>query len=176
MSLPDRRSLLRLGLAAGLSLGLAGCFKPLYGPTASGENLSSVLAAIEIEPMSLPMQQEELGHELRSELIYLLNGSGIPQPKRYRLRLAYAQSQTSPIIDAETGRALTSSITGAIDFTLVDSTDKVVAKGRANALVTYERPAQRYASLRAYRDANKRLGKTLAGMIKTQLAAKLSGR
>lgn len=176
MSLPDRRSLLRLGLAASLSLGLAGCFKPLYGPTASGQNLSSVLAAIDVEPMALPLQLEEFGHELRSELIYLLNGSGIPQPKRYKLRLTYSQTQGSPIIDAETGRALTSTIGGVVNFTLVDNNDKEVLMGRANAMVTYERPAQRYASLRAYRDANKRLGKTLAGMIKTQLAAKLSAR
>jgi len=176
MSSLDRRSLIRLGLAAGLSLGVSACFKPLYGPTASGENLSSVLASIEVEPMALMLQQEELAHELRSELIYLLNGSGIPQPKRYRLRMAYSQNAQSPIIDAETGRSLTATLTGTIDFTLHDAKDNIVMKGRANAMVTYERPAQRFASVRANRDANRRLAKTLAGHIKTQLAAKLSAR
>jgi Predicted secreted (periplasmic) protein len=177
MSLPNRRSVLRLGLTAGLASGLAACFKPLYGPTASGQNLSSVLASIDVEKMMMPLDLEELGHELRSELVYQLNGSGIPAPKRYKLKLNYNQRLSNPIIDAETGRATTASVTGAVDYTLLDSDGKtVVTKGRVDALVTYERPAQRFASLRARRDANRRLGKELAGHIKNRLAMALSAR
>lgn len=177
MSSLDRRMLVRLGLAAGISLGLAACFRPLYGPTASGQNLAAVLASIDVEKMLVPLNYELLAHELRSELIYQLNGSGLPAPKRYKLKLTYSQTVSSPIIDAETGRATTSSITGSSDYTLVDSDGKtVVAQGRVQAFVTYERPAQRFASIRALRDAQRRLAKELAGHIKTRLAATLSAR
>ena len=45
------------------------------------------------------------GHYLRSELIYALNGSGSDTPKRYALKMTLAQSQSSPVIDTQTGRA-----------------------------------------------------------------------
>ncbi len=52
MSSPDltRRHLARIA-SVGLSLALAGCLRPLYGPTASGAPLQDVLASIEIEPV-----------------------------------------------------------------------------------------------------------------------------
>ncbi len=176
MSLLDRRSFFRLGLAAGASLTVAACFRPLNGPTASGQNLAAILASIDVEKLSVPMEHEELAHELRSELIYLLNGSGVQTAKNYRLTLSYTQIAASPLIDAETGRATTSTITGSVDYTLYDRTNKIVGQGRVQAMVTYERPAQRFASIRALRDAKLRLAKELASHVKIRLASTLSAR
>ena len=39
MSSLNLNSLARLALAAGLTLSVSACFRPLYGPTASGESL-----------------------------------------------------------------------------------------------------------------------------------------
>ncbi len=177
MSSPDRRTFVKLGLAATAALALSACFKPLYGPTASGQDLSTVLASITVDKVPTAVEYEEFANELRSELIYMLNGSGKPATKRYTLRMNFLQNVASPIIDSETGRATTSTVAGSIDFTLLDSDGKTVAsQGRVQGMVTYERPAQRFASLRARRDAYNRLAKELAGHIKTRLALTFSGR
>ena len=71
------------------------CFRPLYGPTASGEALQTVLAAIEVDPVTAALPQERVGHYLRSELIFDLNGSGVPAPKRYKLSMSLLSNACS---------------------------------------------------------------------------------
>jgi LPS-assembly lipoprotein len=134
----------RLAAVGALTLGLSACFRPLYGPTASGESLPSVLAAIEVDKVATAQPQERVGHYLRSELIYDLNGSGVPAPKRYKL--------TS--LDGQT----------------------VITSGTATGYATYDRSAQRFATVRAARDADIRLAKTLAEQMRTRLAAALATR
>ena len=95
----------RLGAVLALTLGLAACLRPLYGPTATGERLDSVLASIEVPMMRVNPVHERMSHYLRSELIFDLNGSGVPAPKRYSLTLDYDQQVESPIVDLATGRA-----------------------------------------------------------------------
>jgi LPS-assembly lipoprotein len=77
------RDLFRVGripvACLAVSLALAGCFRPLYGPTASGEKLQDVLAAVDVEMPSTPAGQERIGHYLRSELIFDLDGSAGPR-------------------------------------------------------------------------------------------------
>jgi LPS-assembly lipoprotein len=119
MSSPDRpnlarRAALRSALAAGLGVVLAGCFRPLHGPTASGQQLDDVLAAIDVAPVTTSTAYERLGHYLRNELIFDLNGSGVPAPKRYRLALAFSQVLSTPIVDTATGRAQTANVTGTV--------------------------------------------------------------
>ena len=36
------------------SLGLSACFRPLYGPTASGQSLQTVLASIDVPEIEWP--------------------------------------------------------------------------------------------------------------------------
>src|SRR3712207_150832 len=85
--------------ALGLTLALAGCFRPLYGPTASGERVQDVLASIQVEPVVTRVLQERIGHYLRNELAFELDGSGQPRPKRYRLTLSVSEGVQSPIVD-----------------------------------------------------------------------------
>ncbi len=49
MSSPEPYRVSRLAAAAALALGLAACFRPLYGPTASGVPLQGELAAIAVD-------------------------------------------------------------------------------------------------------------------------------
>jgi len=168
-------SLARLAVVAGLSLGLSACFKPLYGPTASGESLQNVLAAIDVPEVNWPDNRAMMGHYLRSELIYALNGSGSATPKRYVLKLSLARSLSTPIVDTETGRASSAIVGGTVTYTLtnLDGT-KVYTQGTATSSTTYDRYQQRFATLRAGRDAEIRLAKVLAEQVKTRLAATLS--
>lgn len=165
---------LRVAAAAALGLGLAGCFTPLYGPTASGERLDAVLAAIEVEPVETAPAFDRFSHYLRSELVFDLNGSGVPAPKRYRLAIAYAQQVAAPIIDANIGRAQSATVQGEATYTLTTLDGRLVTSGKAFGNATYDRSQQRFATVRAARDADIRLARALSEQIRTRLAAALA--
>ncbi|NIX75516.1 LPS assembly lipoprotein LptE [Microvirga terricola] len=169
--------LARLALAAGLTLSVSACFRPLYGPTASGESLQSVLASIDVPEVKWPDQQARIGHYLRSELIYALNGSGSATPKKYVLNLSLAQTLNTPIVDAQSGRAQSATLVGNLTYTLTTPDGAtVITKGTATSQATYDRFEQRFASVRAAREAEIRLAKTLTEQVKTRLAATLQAR
>jgi len=179
MSSLNLKSLARLAVVAslstGMSLGLTACFKPLYGPTASGESLQTVLAAIDVPEIDWPDNQAVMGHYLRSELIYALNGSGSTTPKRYALKLALTKSLTTPVVDTETGRASSAIVGGTLTYTLTSlDGSKIITQGSATSSASFDRSTQRFATLRAGRDAEIRLAKVLAEQVKTRLAATLS--
>jgi len=167
--------LARFALVAGLSLGLPACFKPLYGPTASGESLQSVLSAIDVPEVQWPDQLAVMGHYVRSELVYALNGSGSDMPKRYVLKIALSRSLSTPIVDTETGRASSAIVNGTLNYTLtnLDGTT-VITQGSATSSTSFDRYQQRFATVRAQRDAEIRLAKVLVDQVKTRLAMTLS--
>jgi LPS-assembly lipoprotein len=176
MSSLDRVSL-RLTFVAVLALALAGCFRPLYGPTASGERIDAVMAAIEVEPIASAAAHERLTHYLRSELVFDLNGSGTQAQKRYKLSLAYAQRLQSPIVDTSTGRAQSANVIGEATYTLTTwDGERTLTSGKVTGFVTYDRNSQRFATIRASRDADIRLAEMLAEQIKTRIAAALAGQ
>lgn len=158
-------------IAAAGCLALAGCFRPLYGPTASGVPLQQVLASIEVEKVATPPGQERIGHYLRSELIFDLDGSGTPRPKVYRLSLDTAETIQPVSVDTNTGRADAAMLNGSVKFTLTGPDGRTVLNGTALANATYFRDQQRFAAVRAARDADIRVAKLLADDIKQRIAA-----
>lgn len=180
MSWPDRAVVrsVRLGLRAGALLGaallLTGCLRPLYGPTASGAPLAGVLAAIEVAPVQTAIGQERLGHYLRSELVFDLDGSGQPAPKRYQLALSTSEQVQTPIVSSTTGRANAATILVAVSYRLLARDGgRVIAEGTAQSTASYDRSSQRFASVRAARDAEIRVARVLAEQIRTRLATAL---
>ena len=175
MSSPDRARRRTLGLvaAAGLALALGGCLRPLYGPTASGERMQDVLASIEVAEPTTAVLQERLGHYLRSELIFLLDGSGQPKAKRYRLTLNLTEGVQSPIVDTVTGRTESATVIGRATYTLYAPDGRIVTTGTATGSATFDRTPQRFAAVRAAREADIRLATLLAEQIKTRIAAVL---
>jgi LPS-assembly lipoprotein len=166
---------LRAAAALSLTFALTACFRPLYGPTASGERLNDVLAAIEVAEIAAPAETERFSHYLRSELVYDLNGSGSAVAKRYKLALSFGQSFASPIVDTASGRAQAATLRGDVTYTLTTlDGSKVLTSGKATASATYDRSAQRFATVRAARDADIRLAKTLSEQIRTRLSAALA--
>jgi Predicted secreted (periplasmic) protein len=175
MSSLNLKGLARLVVVAGLSVGLSACFRPLYGPTASGESLQTVLASIEVPELKWADSQARVGHYIRSEVIYALNGSGQDLPKRYVLALSLGQTLQSPIVDTVTGRAQTATIVGTLTYTLTTKDGgKPVATGTVTSYTTYERFPQRFSTVRAARDAEIRLAKALAEQLKTRIAMELA--
>ncbi len=176
MSSPDLSRRLCLGaLALGAALATSGCLRPLYGPTASGERLDTVLAAIEVDAITTNVGQERFGHYLRSELVFDLDGSGTKPPKRYRLALAATRSLQTPIVDTTSGRADSAILTARVIYTLTSITGgQVVAEGVATGSASYDRNPQRFTTIRAARDADIRLARLVSEQIRTRLAARLA--
>src|SRR5690349_8294840 len=168
-----RRPGARLAAAAALTLGLSACFRPLYGPTATGERLQDVLASIEVAPVGTNQTKERIGHYLRSELIYELDGSGEPAPKRYKLTLLMTDYISTPLVDSITGRAIAAIYVPNVTFTLASLDGKTVTTGTATVSASYDRTAQRFATVRAAGEAEIRAAKELASQIKTRIAAAL---
>jgi LPS-assembly lipoprotein len=170
-------ALARVVVVAGLALGLSACFRPLYGPTASGQSLQTVLASIDVPEVEWPAAIANTGHYLRSEVIYVLNGSGSETPKRYSLRMALTETQSSPVIDTEIGAASSVIVGGTLTYTLTSLDGKtVVTQGTATSSASFDRFPQRFANIRAARDAEIRLAKDLAQQVRTRLSAVLANR
>ncbi|GJD33576.1 LPS assembly lipoprotein LptE [Methylobacterium aerolatum] len=167
----------RLACAAALSLSLSACFRPLYGPTASGESIQALLASVQVDEIVMAQGQERMGHYLRSELVFDLDGSGQRVPKQYRLKLSGSETVQTPIVSSTTGRAEAGTIVGSIRYSLEDlGGTRVIAEGVATSTATYDRSIQRFASQRAARDAEIRLADTLADQIKTRIASVLAAK
>ena len=181
MSLVDRpaslarRPILTTAFLVGLGLALAGCIRPLYLPsTAStqGDSVRSTLAAIDV-----PMIPDRLGHTLRNELVFLLDGRDGSAVKRYRLQIATNESVTTTLVNSAFQRADAASVQGTASYKLLSLPDgKVVLDGSVSGFATYERSPQRFANLRAARDAQQRVGRHLAEQIHLQLSTKLTAQ
>jgi LPS-assembly lipoprotein len=176
MSSLDRplRAARTLGLAAALTLSLSACFQPLYGPTASGVPLQDVLASIEVDAVAVEQDRQRLSHYMRSELVFDLDGSGQPRPKRFRLAVSVTTSTSSPIVDTSDGRADSSTLLGTANYTLTPIAGGApIARGSVVGSASYERSPQRFAVVRAQRDAEIRLAKLLSEQMRNRLAIAL---
>jgi len=168
-----RRQLL-LGLAIASALGTSGCFRPLYGPTASGERLQDVLASVEVAPISTSLNQERFGHFLRSDLRFDLDGSGQPRPKRYKLAISVTERVTTQVVDSATGRADSATLSADADYALTTlDGSRTLTSGKASGSTIYDRSIQRFATVRAARNAEMRAAKLLSEQIRSRLSATL---
>jgi LPS-assembly lipoprotein len=177
-SLELRRSPLRVCLVvAALSLGLSGCFQPLYGVNSATASVASDLAAIDVAPVGDRIGQERIGHYLRQETQFELSGGVAQAQTRYRLEMSVNQRVDSAIVNTDTGRADAATIITEVTYTLKSlADDKVVTSGKAVASASYDRNPQRFATLRAARDAEIRLARQLAEQIRIRLASTLASR
>ncbi|MFT0892785.1 LPS assembly lipoprotein LptE [Pseudochelatococcus sp. G4_1912] len=164
-------------LAASL---LGGCFRPLYGVSASGVSIQDQLAAIEVATINPGSRDNaRLAYYTQTELTYRMNG-GSPEEvdKQFRLEVTVTESVASTIINTSTGNAEAALLTGKAGFKLVPiGGGKAIYESQAIASSAYDRTPQRFAALRAARDAQIRVSKALADQIHTRIAAKFaSGR
>jgi LPS-assembly lipoprotein len=155
-----------------LALGMQACFKPLYGSAEfGGLNVQQGLAGVTID-----VQGERLAHYLRNELEYSLRG-GNPNsvPTTHRLVVVAKQSLSTAIVDRVVGVAESATLVIDAKYALYPK-DKTLAstEGEAKVLVTYDRSQQRFASVRAARDAEIQGTKQLAEQIKVRIASYLA--
>lgn len=158
-------------------LGLAGCFRPIYAELPTGGTVHDALAAVDVATIIDRSGQERIGHYLRNELAFGLDGSGKAPPKRYKLEMTVTERLSAAVVNTQTGRADAAVLIVEAEYTLKPLGDgPVVTSGKATASASYDRGPQRFASLRAARDAELRAAKLLAEQIQTRIAATLAAR
>lgn len=161
--------------AALLALPLAGCIQPLYAPAGIGFD-SSPLAA-ELQAIAVDEIPQRLGHYVRNELIFGLNGTGSQPPPRYRLMVSLRERVQTPILDTVTGRATSATVIVDADYRLVTLPGEIeVTKGVAFNVASYDRFSNRFTNVRAARDAEIRNARVIAESIRTRVATALAAR
>jgi LPS-assembly lipoprotein len=155
------------------TIGLAGCFRPLYGsPEFGGLAVHQGLAGVTVE-----VQGDRLEHYLRNELEFGLRGDGIQSgPRTHRLVVSQKTNLNTAIVDRVSGAAESVNMIITAQYKLYSLSKPTVALSDevATVAVSYERTVQRFASIRAARDAEIRGAKQLAEQIKTRVAAYLA--
>ena len=160
-------------LAAGASLALGGCFQPMYGNlSVGGPALQSELQAIAIEPIP-----DRIGHYLGDDLIFDLNGTGSHPMPRYRLFVTLAESVQTPLIDTVSGRASAATVVVNATYRLEEIvTGLPISKGTVFVFKSYDRTSQRFADVRAARNAEIQDAKQLSDQLRIKLATDLAAR
>lgn len=165
--------LFRLLIALASGLFLSGCIQPLYGSLAAGGgDVAGELQQIKVDPIP-----GRTGHYLGDELIFALNGTGAQIPPKYHLTVALVESVQTPLLDTVTGFPTAANIIVNAEYKLLaPGSEAPVTAGKVTALEGYDRTSQRFANLRAARDAEIRGAKTLADQIRIRLAAALAAK
>jgi LPS-assembly lipoprotein len=178
MSWFKRSSLFRLVCVGALTLSVSACFRPLYGSSVGGGSpVAQELAAIDVKQTQDRLGQERIGHYLRQEMIFELEGGGKSAEKRYSLELNLKQRIQTAIVDTVTGRADSAMLISEVNYVLrAYGSDTPIINEKAEATASYDRNPQRFASIRAARDAEIKLSKQLAEQIRNRLAAYFATR
>ncbi|WP_237152944.1 LPS assembly lipoprotein LptE [Oryzibacter oryziterrae] len=169
MSLHDstRRAFV-LALGGGL---LAACqVRPVYAPVNGTSPTLAGLGSIAIE-----VQTDRVGQVLMNELVFALRGgAALVTPARYTLHLIVTSRATDLAI--ETGSDLPSAklVALTVTYTLTEvATSRAVTTGNVYQTTSYDFSSQRYANVRAERDAEDRAAKAAAADIRLRLSSAL---
>ena len=172
------RRWVRNGVALGLAWLLAGCFQPLYGERAgTGDSPVRVaLSSVDVKQIPAPNGTPEarIAVELRNNLLFDIRGGHSPAPLAYSLAIRISSTRLSVIVDVTSGRPDIENYGIDATYTLTDiATNKSVVTGQAFARVSYDIPGseQRFARVRALRDAENRAAGVIAEQIKSRLAS-----
>lgn len=168
------RLLAPLVLCASIALG--GCFRPLYGGPPGGANVADQLASVDVS-VTTPVSRERLAHFLEQELRFAMDGSGRARTKAYRLEVSPHLDVVTSSINQTTGQAVAAIVKLTANYRLVDvASSATLASGVATASAGYDRSPQRFANLRAERNAELRAAKTLAEQLQTRIASTFASR
>ncbi len=172
------RGRMRLAVALAAASLLAGCFQPLYGErapngaTALGERMSAVDVLQIPSPNGTP--EGRIAVDLRNNLLFAMNGGQASGPPAYKLAIRISTTRLSTIVDVNSGRPdiENEGIDATYSMTEI-ATGKVVLTGQAFARASYDIPGteQRFARIRALRDAENRTASVIADQIKSRLAS-----
>jgi LPS-assembly lipoprotein len=150
---------------------LGGCFQPMYGQSTlfgAGAKLRDEMRQVEILEI-----QGRLGQEIRNDLIFeLTGGEGNPVGAPYKLAMTITSGSQTPLVDVQSGRATSETVVLDVTYRVLDvANDRIVLSEKALARISIDRSQQRYAGVRAVRDAQNRAAKLVAEQIRSRLAS-----
>jgi LPS-assembly lipoprotein len=174
-----------------LALSVAGCFQPLYGEAAHPGLVADMRAiqvaeinpapeksAVKTDALGLNPEldrEDRIGHYLRNDLIFDLNGTGTAGAPKYRLTVTTKESTTTPTIESQVGAADAATLTVIAKYSLAPSGGgEPIISSEAVSSKVYDLSINRFSNLRAARDAEIRLSKSLADEMELRIAAALA--
>ena len=161
----------RIAFALLATAGLSGCFQPLYGEAAH-PGLVAAMKEVEVTPV-----QGRLGAYLVDDLITDMNGSGETPKSKYKLAITVSQATWTPTVESQIGVASSVTLVESANVTLTKiEGGEVIYKGMATSTAPYDRSLDSFADLRASRDAELRLARSLAQEIELRVAAALGAK
>jgi LPS-assembly lipoprotein len=180
LSASKRRRLARFGAVALLAAMTAGCFQPLHAtaPVTGGPSVRDALAAVEVAQIEAPKgsPQARIAVEIRDQLLFALTGGSGSASPTHRLVVDITLRTTPITVDITSGRAEVEVAGIDARYRLVNiATGKQALSGTTFARVTSDVPGQqqRFARVRAQRDAEERAARVIADHIRLRLASAL---
>lgn len=170
--------LARAVAAMALAASVAGCLQPLYGARApgGGSAVRDAMAAVDVLQIEAPKGTSEarIAVELRNALVFELTGGGGAATPTHSLKMRLLTTRQTIIVDITSGRS-EAVITGLdVGYSLIETaTGKIIFTDKTFARVSSDVPGQqqRFAQIRAYREAEDRAAKVIAEQIRTRLAS-----
>ncbi len=179
----SRRVLLGGATVVAGALLLSGCqFRPLYGVspglTADGSEQSktvqSQMASVSIDFPSYgdTGTVKRINQELRNQLIFAFNRGGKGLPPKYRLEILTDKRRAEVGVEQLADVPTAYNITINTSFVLSEiATDRTLYTGRSFASASFDFSSQRFANVRAEKDADSRATKVVARDINTRIAS-----
>ncbi len=163
-------------LSLAILAALTGCqVRPLYLDQATGGPLSPVpdLRAILIDQPSTRTEQV-----LRNELNFLFRGDGsVVDSPRYRLRIILTSFTDNIAVDFVEDLPSAVLVTLNATFVLSDiTTEDTLLTGAAVSTASYDFSSQRFANVRAERDAEERAARSMAEELNARIASYFAAR
>lgn len=180
---PARRRTLAV-LVIGAALLAGACqVRPLYGTiggvSGASPAVASELAAIDIDLVETSSREDldRVGQVLRNELIFGFRRGREAGEQRYRLRILIDRPLNEVGVErlADVPSAYTVTVNASYVLSEI-GTGRTVTTGRAFGSASFDFSSQRFANLRAERDAEDRAAKMVAGDIQTRLAGFFASR
>ncbi|WP_020177676.1 LPS assembly lipoprotein LptE [Methylopila sp. M107] len=176
----EARVLVRFALVGALALTTAGCFRPVYGAGETpgvvgkgpGGDVAELMRSVEVKPID-----GRVGLKMRNELIFLLRGGGAAGPTAYRVNITFSEYGQSAVVDPYTSVTQSRTISLQASYTMTRAGGGLdpIMKGEAFATATYFSGLQRFANIRAERDAEDRAAVQIAERIRSRLQAYFAG-
>ncbi len=169
-----RRSVVLLAVA-GL---LAACqVRPVYAPAGSPAVGGSPAIATELASIAIEAQTDQVAQTLMNELIFQLRGGGALVAPKYRLHLIVTTRISDLAIRAREDIPVARLLSLTVTYTLTEiATGRVVTSDNVYTTATYDTSSQRYANVRAERDAGDRAARAAAADIRLRLSSALIGK
>lgn len=170
----SRRGLV-LAMAASL---LAACqVRPVYAPAGSLAAGERPAVAAELASIAVETQTDRIGQTLMNELIFQLRGGGALVTPKYRLHLILTTRVSDLAIRAREDIPVARLLSLTATYTLTEiASGRVITSDNVYTTASYDTSSQRYANVRAERDAGDRAARTAAADIRLRLSSALIGK